>query len=80
MYPANAYTIRSATDEDAHTLQLLAELDSRAAPTGRILIAEDEGIRARTRVTGTAPADGSRLTRRATRRTLSRGCSPLERR
>jgi hypothetical protein len=44
MFPSNAYTIRLATDGDAHTLRRLAELDTRRALSGRILIAEDDGV------------------------------------
>jgi hypothetical protein len=44
MFPANAYTIRLAADEDADSLRRLAELDSRPALVGRILIAEDDSV------------------------------------
>ena len=43
MFPANAFTIRLAREEDAGALRRLAELDSRPELAGRILIAiEDE--------------------------------------
>jgi hypothetical protein len=41
MFPANAYTIRRVTDDDADTLRRLAELDSRPQLRGRVVIAED---------------------------------------
>jgi hypothetical protein len=44
MFPSNAYIIRVAGDDDAHTLRRLAELDSRPALGGRVLIAEDDGV------------------------------------
>ena len=40
MYAANTYRIRPATEEDAHLLRRLADLDSRAGLRGRILIGE----------------------------------------
>jgi hypothetical protein len=43
MYPANAFSIRLATDRDAAALRDLAELDSRDAPTGRVIVAETAG-------------------------------------
>ena len=44
MFPANAYTIRYATEDDAQPLRRLAELDSRPALTGRVLLAEDDAV------------------------------------
>jgi hypothetical protein len=44
MYPANAYTIRFAAGDDAAALRRLAELDSRPALAGHVLIAEDDGV------------------------------------
>jgi hypothetical protein len=44
MFPSNAYTIRVAGDDDAHTLRRLAELDSRPALRGRVLLAEIDGV------------------------------------
>jgi hypothetical protein len=44
MFPANTFTIRLADADDAGTLRRLAELDSRRALRGRILIAEDDGV------------------------------------
>jgi hypothetical protein len=44
MYPANAYVIRQATDDDALALRLLAELDSQRPFTGPALIAESDGV------------------------------------
>jgi hypothetical protein len=44
MFPANAYTIRLATEEDAATLRRLAALDSRPQLRGRVLIAEDDHV------------------------------------
>jgi hypothetical protein len=44
MYPANAYSIRLATDHDVRALRDLAELDSTDAPTGRVLVAETGGL------------------------------------
>jgi hypothetical protein len=44
MFPANAYTIRLATEEDAETLRRLAEIDSQPELAGRVLIAEDDGV------------------------------------
>ena len=43
MYPANAYVIRQATEEDAPTLRHLAELDSQKPFAGPALIAESSG-------------------------------------
>jgi hypothetical protein len=43
MYPANAYSIRLATDRDASALRDLAELDSRDVPTGRVIVAYTGG-------------------------------------
>jgi putative ubiquitin-RnfH superfamily antitoxin RatB of RatAB toxin-antitoxin module len=39
MFPANAFTIRLAGDQDAAALRRLAELDSRRELAGRVLIA-----------------------------------------
>ena len=44
MYPANAYVIRQATDDDALALRLLAELDSQRRVAGPALIAESDGV------------------------------------
>jgi hypothetical protein len=44
MVPANACTIRFATEDDADTLRRLAELDSQPQPRGRVLIAEDDHV------------------------------------
>jgi len=44
MYPANAYAIRQATEDDAATLRHLAELDSQKPFAGPALIAESGGI------------------------------------
>lgn len=44
MFPANAFTIRLATDEDADALRRLAELDSRPELAGRVLIAIDREV------------------------------------
>jgi len=43
MLPANAFTIRPATEADAETLRRLAILDTRRPLAGRILVAEDDG-------------------------------------
>ena len=44
MFPATSYTIRTAGEHDAETVRRIAELDSSGALTGRILIAEDNGV------------------------------------
>jgi hypothetical protein len=44
MLPANAFTIRPATEADAETLRRLAILDTRRPLAGRILIAEEDGV------------------------------------
>jgi hypothetical protein len=44
MFPANAFTIRVAGDDDLDALRRLAEVDSQTALGGRILIAEDGGV------------------------------------
>jgi hypothetical protein len=44
MFPANAYTIRLATADDADTLRRLAELDGRPQLRGRALIAEGDNV------------------------------------
>ena len=44
MYAANAYTIRSASEQDGDALNRLAELDSDPRPmTGRVIIGEIKG-------------------------------------
>src|SRR4051812_36648809 len=43
IYSATASTIRRATADDALALRDLAELDSRDAPSGAILVAEVDG-------------------------------------
>ena len=43
MYPANAYVIRQATEDDERTLQRLAELDSQRPISGPALIGEIDG-------------------------------------
>jgi hypothetical protein len=44
MFSANEYAIRYADEHDARTLRRLADVDSSAPLTGRILIAEDDGV------------------------------------
>jgi hypothetical protein len=44
MYPANAYVIRQATEDDAPTLRHLAELDGQKPFAGPALIAESAGV------------------------------------
>jgi hypothetical protein len=44
MFPANAYTIRLATEGDADPLRRLAALDSRPQLRGRVPIAEDDHV------------------------------------
>ena len=44
MFPANAFTIRYATADDADIVRRLAEFDSRSALTGPVLLAEDDGV------------------------------------
>ena len=44
MFPANAFIIRLATEEDAETLRRLAEIDSQPELTGRVLIAIDDDV------------------------------------
>jgi hypothetical protein len=44
MFPANAFTIRLATEEDTEALRRLAEVDSQPELAGRILIAEDDDV------------------------------------
>ncbi|HEX5622224.1 MAG TPA: hypothetical protein VFX51_27610 [Solirubrobacteraceae bacterium] len=41
MFPANAFTIRLAGDDDAEMLRRLAEVDSQNPLSGRILVAVD---------------------------------------
>jgi hypothetical protein len=43
MLPANAITIRTATDADDEALRRLAILDTRRPLAGRILVAEEDG-------------------------------------
>jgi hypothetical protein len=43
MLPANAFTIRPATEADGETLRRLAILDTQRPLAGRILVAEDDG-------------------------------------
>ena len=43
MFPADAYVIRLATEDDAATLRRLAALDSARPLSGRILIGEIDG-------------------------------------
>jgi len=43
MYPANAYTIRQATEDDEHALKRLAELDSARPLSRPALIGEIAG-------------------------------------
>jgi hypothetical protein len=43
MFPANAYVIRTATEEDAHALSQLAQLDSQRPLGGNVLIGEIDG-------------------------------------
>jgi hypothetical protein len=44
MFPANAFTIRFATDGDTDALRRLAEIDSQSELTGRVLIAIDDDV------------------------------------
>ena len=44
MYPANAYVIRQATEEDTPTLRRLAELDGQKPFAGPALIVESGGV------------------------------------
>jgi hypothetical protein len=44
MFPANAYAIRLAPEDDADTLRRLARLDSRPQLRGRVLIAADDHV------------------------------------
>jgi len=43
MFPADAYVIRPATEQDASTLRMLAALDETRPLTGRVLIGEIAG-------------------------------------
>ena len=43
MFPADAYIIRQATEQDAATLRRLATLDAAKPLTGRVLIGEVDG-------------------------------------
>lgn len=67
MFPANAFTIRYATEADAGTLGRLAEVDSSPEITGRVLLAEEDGvaIAALSTEDGRAVADPFRHTARA---------------
>jgi hypothetical protein len=67
MFPANAFTIRYAGADDAETLRRLAELDSRSALTGPVVLAEDDGvaIAAFSMADGRTVADPFRHTARA---------------
>jgi hypothetical protein len=44
MLPANAYTIRPATEADGETLRRLAILDMQPPLAGAILVAEEDGV------------------------------------
>jgi hypothetical protein len=44
MYPANAYSIRPATEADVSTLRHLAELDGQTPFAPPALIAESDGL------------------------------------
>jgi hypothetical protein len=46
MFPANAYVIRTATEEDVRALSQLAQLDSQRPLGGNVLIGEIDGDRA----------------------------------
>jgi len=43
MFPANAYVIRRATDDDAYALSQLAQLDGQRPLGGDVLIGEIDG-------------------------------------
>ena len=43
MFPANAYVIRRATEDDAYALSRLAELDGQRPLGGQVLIGEIDG-------------------------------------
>jgi hypothetical protein len=43
MLPTSALTIRPASDADAASIRRLALLDSGPVPTGRVLVAEENG-------------------------------------
>ena len=43
MFPANAYVIRRATDDDANALSLLSQLDGQRPLSGQVLIGEIDG-------------------------------------
>jgi hypothetical protein len=43
MFPANAYVIRRATDDDAYALSRLAQLDGQRPLGGQVLIGEIDG-------------------------------------
>jgi hypothetical protein len=43
MFPANAYVIRRATDDDAYALSRLAQLDGQRPLSGQVLIGEIDG-------------------------------------
>jgi hypothetical protein len=44
MFPANAYVIRPATNDDQAVLERLAGLDSQRTLSGRALIGEIDGV------------------------------------
>jgi hypothetical protein len=44
MLPANTYTIRPASPDDAEMLRRLAVMDAQRPLGGRILVAEDNGV------------------------------------
>ena len=66
MFPADAYIIRPATEQDAATLRKLAALDSARPLTGRVLIGEIAGqpAAALSLKTGVAIADPFQATDR----------------
>ena len=66
MFPADAYIIRLATEQDAATLRKLAALDSARPLTGRVLIGEISGkpAAALSLKTGVAIADPFQATDR----------------
>jgi hypothetical protein len=78
-------TLRSARPDDADALRRLAALDSRPLPSGRLLLAEEDGVlrAALSLETGAAIADPfartdhlcALLRRHAERRTASAGWS-----
>jgi hypothetical protein len=66
LFPADAYIIRLATEQDAATLRTLAALDSARPLTGRVLIGELAGrpAAALSLKTGAAIADPFQATDR----------------